>query len=55
MWKMISDEKCEKILKTLYEFGGSFGFKKEDFLKVDEFLLFGYPPNRIDLIFLALE
>lgn len=51
IWIMVSDENAENILKALQQFGfGSLGLKKEDFLKPDEFVQLGYPPNRINIV-----
>ena len=51
IWLLISDENAENVMNTLKQFGfGSVGLHKTDFLKFDEFVQLGYPPNRIDLI-----
>jgi hypothetical protein len=51
IWLLISEENASGIVSALNEFGlGSIGLKKEDFLKTDEFIQIGYPPNRIDLV-----
>ncbi len=51
IWILISHENAEKVLKVLKQFGfGSLGITKEDFLKPDEFVQLGYPPNRIDFV-----
>jgi len=44
-------ENAEKVLNALDSFGfGSIGVKKEDFLKGDQIIQLGYPPNRIDIL-----
>lgn len=51
IWLLVSDDNAEKIINTLKQFGfGGGGIHKEDFLKTDEFVQLGYPPNRIDLV-----
>jgi len=51
VWILVSQENAEKVLKALNQFGmGSLGLQKEDFLKTDEFVQLGYPPNRIDIV-----
>ena len=51
IWLLVSEENASAIVTALNEFGlGSIGLKKEDFLKTDEFIQIGYPPNRIDLV-----
>ena len=48
---MVSEENAENVLKALEQFGfGSLGLQKKDFLKPDEFIQLGYPPNRIDIV-----
>jgi hypothetical protein len=51
IWIMVSEENAEKIVIALNQFGfTSVGLKKEDFLKADELIQLGYPPNRIDIV-----
>ena len=51
VWIEVSNENAENVVKALNQFGfGAVGFKADDFLKPDEFMQLGYPPNRIDLI-----
>ncbi|MFH1937555.1 MAG: hypothetical protein ABIK52_08345, partial [Bacteroidota bacterium] len=51
VWLLSSDENADQIMKALSAFGmDGIGLKKEDFLKTDEFIQIGYPPNRIDLV-----
>jgi hypothetical protein len=51
IWLLISGENADYIIKALDQFGmGGIGLKREDFLKEDEFIQIGYPPNRIDLV-----
>ena len=51
IWILTSHENAENILTSLKLFGfGSLGLQKEDFLKPDEFVQLGYPPNRIDIV-----
>jgi hypothetical protein len=51
IWILASEENAQSILKSLQQFGfGTLGLKKEDFLKPDEFIQLGYPPNRIDIV-----
>ncbi len=51
VWILVSHENAEKVLVALKQFGfGSLGLQKEDFLKPDEFVQLGYPPNRIDIV-----
>jgi len=51
IWLLVSDENAENVMNALKQFGfGSIGLHKTDFLKHDEFVQLGYPPNRIDLI-----
>jgi len=51
IWLLVSDENAENIMNALKQFGfGSIGLHKTDFLKYDEFVQLGYPPNRIDLV-----
>lgn len=51
IWILVSEENAENILKALHQFGFSgVGLIKEDFLKTDEFIQLGYPPNRIDIV-----
>jgi len=51
VWILVSHQNAENVLKALNQFGmGSLGLQKEDFLKPDEFVQLGYPPNRIDIV-----
>lgn len=51
IWILVSHENAENVLKALKEFGfGSLGLQKEDFLKPDEFVQLGHPPNRIAIV-----
>jgi hypothetical protein len=51
VWILVSHENASRVMKSLTQFGfGNVGLKKEDFLKLDEFVQLGYPPNRIDLV-----
>ncbi len=51
VWILASEENAENILKALEQFGFSdVGLQKQDFLKPDEFVQLGYPPNRIDIV-----
>jgi hypothetical protein len=51
IWILVSHENAKNILEALKQFGfGSLGLKIEDFLKPDEFIQLGHPPNRIDIV-----
>jgi hypothetical protein len=51
IWILVSEENAENVLNALIQFGfGSLGLRKGDFLKPDEFVQLGYPPNRIDIV-----
>ena len=51
IWLLVSEENAENVMIALEQFGfGSVGLHKEDFLKPDEFVQLGYPPNRIDIV-----
>jgi hypothetical protein len=51
VWILVSDENAEKVINALNQFGfKSVGLKKEDFLKPEEMVQLGYPPNRIDIV-----
>lgn len=51
IWLLVSDENAARIIEALGQFGmGEIGLNHEDFLKPDEFVQIGYPPNRIDLV-----
>jgi hypothetical protein len=46
IWLLVSEENAENLMIALKQFGfGSVGLHKEDFLKPDEFVQLGYPPN----------
>ena len=51
IWILVSHENAENTITALRQFGfGSLGLQKEDFLKPDEFIQLGQPPNRIDIV-----
>jgi hypothetical protein len=51
VWILVSEENAKCVLIALQQFGmGSLGLKEEDFLKHDDFVQLGYPPNRIDIV-----
>ena len=51
VWIELSPENADNILKALEKFGfGSLGLKPEDFLKLEQIIQLGYPPNRIDIL-----
>ena len=51
VWIDLSPENADKIIKALKDFGfGSLGIKSEDFLKSDQIIQLGYPPDRIDIL-----
>lgn len=51
VWILVSEPNADNVLKALQQFGfGSLGLQKEDFLKFNEFVQLGYPPNRIDIV-----
>ena len=51
IWIMVSEENAENIIIALNQFGfTSVGLRKEDFLKADELIQLGYPPNRIKIV-----
>jgi len=51
IWILVSHENAVNVLNSLKQFGfGLLGLQKEDFLKPDEFVQLGYPPNRIDIV-----
>ena len=51
VWVLVSHQNADNVLRALNQFGmGSLGLQKEDFLKPDEFVQLGYPPNLIDLV-----
>jgi hypothetical protein len=46
-----SEENADRLIQTIKEFAGSqIGFRKEDFIKEDNILMFGRPPFRIDIL-----
>ena len=51
IWIELYPENAAKMIKALDRFGfGSLGLQVEDFLKADQIIQLGYPPNRLDLI-----
>jgi len=51
IWIEMRPENASKIVKALEQFGfASLGLQEEDFLKADQIIQLGYPPNRIDLL-----
>jgi hypothetical protein len=51
VWIELSPDNANKILEALKKFGfGSLGLKTDDFLKRDQIIQLGYPPNRIDIL-----
>jgi hypothetical protein len=51
IWIGTDVENATKIVKALGQFGcASLGLQASDFTAPDQFILLGYPPNRIDLI-----
>ncbi len=51
IWLRINNQNAENIIKTLHEFGFNLPeIVSEDFLKKDNIIQLGYPPNRIDLL-----
>lgn len=47
----MSEENAERILASIKEFWGStIGFDKSDFLKMDNVIMMGRPPFRIDIL-----
>ncbi len=51
IWLLVSNENAENVMNSLKEFGfGNVGLHKAYFLKYNEFVQLGYPPNRIDLV-----
>jgi hypothetical protein len=47
----MSEENAERILDSINEFWGStIGFDKSDFLKMDNVIMMGRPPFRIDIL-----
>ena len=47
----ISDLNASAIIQTLRDFGfGELDISKQDFLKKNQIIQLGYPPNRIDLL-----
>jgi hypothetical protein len=51
VWIELSPDNANKILEALKKFGfGSLGLKPDDFLKSDQIIQLGYPPNQIDIL-----
>lgn len=51
VWILVSHENANRVMESLSQFGfGDVGLKNEDFLKLDEFVQLGFPPNRIDIV-----
>jgi hypothetical protein len=51
IWILVSIENAANVLNALRQFGfGSVGLTEEDFLKPEDFVQLGYPPNRIDIV-----
>ncbi len=51
IWIEVSDKNAANIMNALYYFGfKDVGLNKEDFLKNNEIIQLGYPPNRIDIV-----
>jgi predicted nucleotidyltransferase len=51
IWIAIDAENADNIVKALEQFGfASLDLLASDFTTPDQFVQFGYPPNRIDLI-----
>jgi hypothetical protein len=51
IWVDINPENAQSILRALTQFGmGSLGLTEEDFLKPDQVVQIGYPPERIDIL-----
>ncbi len=51
VWIELTPENASNILKALEKFGfGSLDLKQDDFLKEDQIIQLGYPPNRIDIM-----
>ena|SRR5437870_8819737 len=47
----VSEENAAKMEAVLIDFGfGGLGLTRQDFLKPDQIIQLGYPPNRIDLL-----
>ncbi len=46
-----SEENAEKIISVIKDFlGSTIGFTKQDFMKVDNIIMMGRPPFRIDVL-----
>jgi len=51
VWIERSQDNAVNLLTALEQFGfGSLGLTVEDFLKPDQIIQLGYPPNRIDIL-----
>jgi hypothetical protein len=51
IWILVSQKNAENLIHSLNKFGfGSLGLSVHDFLKPDEFVQLGFPPNRIDIV-----
>ena len=51
IWIALSPDNANKMMEALKKFGfGSLGLKADDFLKSDQIIQLGYPPNRIDIL-----
>jgi predicted nucleotidyltransferase len=51
VWILVSQQNAENLIDALDKFGfGSVGLSVNDFLKPDEFVQLGFPPNRIDIV-----
>ena len=51
LWVKISEDNASKIIGVLKEFGfGNLKLTKDDFLKENIVIQFGYPPFRIDIL-----
>ncbi len=50
-WIKPFPENAERLMKALIDFGfGSVDLSKDDFLKKDQVIQLGFPPNRIDIM-----
>jgi len=51
VWIEMNPDNAARLVKALDQFGfASLGLQAEDFLRPDQIVQLGYPPNRIDLL-----
>ena len=51
VWVQLAPDNANKMIDALKKFGfASLGLKSDDFLKRNQIIQLGYPPNRIDIL-----